>query len=67
MTEARPNNGEKIKLSGQSCVEYVDWRNAMLRQIGKELAAKLPKFYGKVEFNIQDGKFVNWNMKFGGK
>lgn len=67
MNEVSLNNGRKIKLSGQSYAEYVAWRDATLRQMGQDLAAKLPKFYGKVEFNIQNGKFVNWNMKLSGK
>lgn len=56
-------DGQKFKLSGQSAAEYIAWRDAMIKQFGQELAFKLPKFYGKVEFNIQNGKFVNANMK----
>ena len=41
--------------------------NAMLRETGEVLAGKLPKFYGRIEFNVQNGKFVNWNMKMSGK
>jgi phage regulator Rha-like protein len=61
------NNGNKIKISGQSVAEYVAWRDAMLRRTGQELASKMPKFFGKVEFNIQNGHFVNWNLKLSGK
>ena len=67
MNEVTLENGQKIKLSGQSVEEYVAWRDAMLRQTGQDLAAKLPKFFGKVSFNIQNGKFVNWNIVQSGK
>jgi len=62
MHEVRLNNGKKIELSGQSVQEYIEWRDAMIRQTGEDLASNLPKFYGKVEFNIQNGKYVNANM-----
>lgn len=65
--EVTLNNGQKVKLSGQSLDEYVAWRDAMLRQTGQDLAANFPKLYGKISFNIQNGKFVNWNMTLGGK
>ena len=65
MDEVRLNNGKKVKLSGQSVQEYEAWREQELRQIGQELAAKFPKLYGSIEFNIQNGKFVNANMKIG--
>jgi hypothetical protein len=65
--EIRTYDGDKFELQGQSVAEYVAWRDAMLRQTGEVLAAKMPKFFGKVEFNIQNGKFVNWNMKISGK
>jgi len=64
-TEVRLNNGKIIELSGQSVQEYIAWRDAMIRQTGQELASKMPKFYGSIEFNIQNGKFVNANMKIG--
>lgn len=67
MDEVTLNNGQKVKLSGQSYAEYVAWREAILRQTGKDLAGKFPKLYGKISFNIQNGKFVNWNMTLGGK
>jgi len=66
-TEIRLNNGEKIELSGQSVQEYIAWRDDMIRQLGQELASKMPKFYGSIEFNIQDGKYINANMKIGVK
>lgn len=34
-----------------------------LNEIGKKLALILPDFYGKVSFNIQDGKYVNSNVE----
>ena len=34
-----------------------------LNKIGRELCLTLPKFYGKVSFNIQDGKYVNSNVE----
>lgn len=67
MKELTLNNGEKIPLSGDSVGEYVEWRDVMIRRIGKELALNLPKMYGSVEFNIQNGKFVNANLKTGVK
>ena len=67
MNEVTLNNGQKVKLSGQSVEEYIAWRNVMLRQTGEVLAGNMPTFYGRIEFNIQDGKFVNWNMKMSGK
>jgi len=36
---------------------------ATLNKIGKELSLTLPNFYGKVSFNIQDGKYVNSNVE----
>ena len=63
LNEVTLNNGEKVKLSGQSLEDYVAWRDSMLKQTGQDLASKLPMFYGKVEFNIQNGTFVNCNMK----
>jgi hypothetical protein len=38
------------------------YERAVLKQAGEELAAKMPKFYGKVTFNIQNGKYVNANV-----
>jgi len=67
MSGIRLNNGQEIKLSKQSLEDYEAWRDEMLRQKGQEIAAKFPKLYGKVSFNIQNGKFVNWNMTLGGK
>ena len=34
----------------------------VLRQVGEEIARKMPKFYGKVTFNLQNGKYVNSNV-----
>ena len=34
-----------------------------LNEMGKKLALTLPNFYGKVSFNIQDGKYVNSNVE----
>ncbi len=31
--------------------------------IGERLALTLPDFYGKVSFNIQDGKYINSNVE----
>ena len=62
MNEIRTNDGQKFKLSGQSAAEYEEWRKDMIRQIGQDLASKLPMFFGRVEFNIQNGKFVNANL-----
>lgn len=62
MKEITLNNGKKIKLTGQSYEEYIKWRNELLRKTGQDLACNFPKFYGKIEFNIQGGKFVNANI-----
>lgn len=67
MSEVTLNNGQKFKLSGQSVEEYIAWRDAMLRQTGQELSGNMPKFYGRIEFNIQNGKLVNWNLIQSGK
>ena len=63
--EIQTYDGDKLKISGQSMEDYVKWREGMIRQIGEELASNLPMFYGKVEFNIQNGKYLNANMKIG--
>lgn len=34
-----------------------------LNEFGEKLSLILPKFYGKVSFNIQDGKYVNSNVE----
>ena len=34
-----------------------------LNVIGESLALILPNFYGKVSFNIQDGKYINSNVE----
>ena len=34
-----------------------------LNVIGETLSLLLPNFYGKVSFNIQDGKYVNSNVE----
>ena len=34
-----------------------------LNVIGESLSLILPDFYGKVSFNIQDGKYVNSNVE----
>jgi hypothetical protein len=62
MKEVKTYEGQKLKISGQSYAEYVEWRDALIRQIGQDLADNLPKFFGRVEFNIQNGKFVNANI-----
>ena len=67
MNESTPNNGQEIKLSKQAHEDYVKWRNAFLREKGQEVAAKFPMFFGSIGFNIQNGKYINWNMKLGGK
>jgi len=67
MKEIKPNNGQEIKPPKQSREEYEKWRNTLLREKGQEIASKFPMFFGSIEFNIQNGKFINWNMKLGGK
>ena len=60
-------DGQKFELQGQSVEQYQQWLKETLAAMGKDLASKLPMFYGKVEFNIQNGKFVNANMTQGFK
>jgi hypothetical protein len=67
MKEFTPNNGQEIKPPSQSLEEYEKWRNTLLREKGQEIASKFPMFFGRIEFNIQNGKFINWNMTLGGK
>lgn len=37
-------------------------RNDIIHKIGEELAKSCVGFYGSVQFNIQDGKYVNANL-----
>jgi len=67
MNDIKLNNGQEIKPPRQSREEYEKWRNTLLREKGQEIAAKFPKLYGNISFNIQNGKLINWNMKLGGK
>ena len=34
-----------------------------INELGKTLALILPEFYGKVSFNIADGKYINSNVE----
>lgn len=34
-----------------------------LNEIGEKLSKILPKFYGKITFNIYNGKYVNSNVE----
>ncbi len=34
-----------------------------LNEFGEKLSKILPGFYGKVSFNIQDGKYINSNVE----
>ena len=34
-----------------------------LNKIGEKLALTLPRFYGKVTFNLQNGVYVNVNVE----
>ncbi len=38
-------------------------KEAALNDFGKKLALLLPGFYGKVAFNIKDGKYINSNVE----
>ena len=40
-----------------------DRTKTALNVIGEKLQLILPEFYGKVTFNIQDGKYVNSNVE----
>lgn len=57
-----PTNPEITKLSETAYQAYINWRQKVLNDIGGELAAKMPNFYGSVQFNLQGGKVVNTNM-----
>lgn len=35
----------------------------LLNEIGERLSKILPKFYGKITFNIYNGKYVNSNVE----
>ena len=58
--EIRPTKEKTYK-------SYIAWKKAYLRSIGEELARKFPDFWGKINFNIQNGKFINWNFEESGK
>ena len=66
-TIIRTCDGHEFELEGQSVEQYHQWLKEMFSQTGQDLASKLPMFYGKIEFNIQNGKFVNANMTQGFK
>ena len=34
-----------------------------LNDVGKKLALLLPDFFGKISFNITDGKYINSNVE----
>lgn len=55
-------DGQELEISGQDLEEYLAWQKDYLRQVGQDLAAKWPKLYGRIEFNVQGGKFVNGNI-----
>jgi hypothetical protein len=38
-------------------------RNKLLHLIGSQLAKHLKGFYGKITFNLQDGRYVNSNIE----
>jgi len=38
-------------------------RNNLVNMLGKELARHMDGFFGKVNFNIQNGKYVNCNIE----
>ena len=38
-------------------------RKEALNTIGEKLALTLPRFYGKVTFNLQNGVYVNVNVE----
>jgi len=40
-----------------------DNRKHFLNKVGHEIAEALKDFFGKVQFNIQDGKYVNANVE----
>jgi len=63
--KVRTYAGEELEISGIGHEEYVAWRNEYLNKVGQDLASKLPKLYGRIEFNVQGGKYVNANIHEG--
>lgn len=60
--KVRTYDGQELEISGEGIEEYLAWRKDYLSQVGQDLANKLPKLYGRIEFNVQGGKFVNGNI-----
>lgn len=60
--EIRTYDGDKFELQVQSVQEYNAWRDAYINMIGNVLTVKFPQYYGKIEFNLKGGCFVNGNM-----
>jgi hypothetical protein len=56
-----------LEISGEGYTEYLAWRDEFLNQVGQDLAAEMPKLHGRIEFNLQGGKFVNANIVEGVK
>jgi hypothetical protein len=55
----------KFNIKGGNCVNVKIEENIIKGQIhtiGQDLSNHLPKFYGRIEFNIQNGKFINANI-----
>lgn len=55
-------DGQKVDISYEEYAKFVRWRDETLRRVGKDLAAIMPNIYGRIEFNLQGGKFVNANI-----
>ena len=59
-------DGQEIELDGKGYQDYKSWEKAFVEQVGKDLASKFPDLYGNIQFNIQGGKLVNWNITSSG-
>lgn len=47
----------------QNISQYIEWRDKYLRSVGEEIARNFPNFYGKIYFNIQNGRYINSNYE----
>jgi len=41
----------------------INQQESFIHAVGRQLAKRLPKFFGKVQFNIQGGNYVNANTE----
>lgn len=46
---------------------YAGWEQSVLDHIGAGLARDFPKLYGSIQFNLQGGVYVNFNIHYSGR